>query len=55
MKKIFKYFLLVLFGVNCIASVILENYDAACGWACAFMCELEVKHLRAKVDKQNNG
>jgi hypothetical protein len=55
MRTILKYVLLTLFGVNCVMSFIAKNYDSGFGWACAFMCEVELLSLRKKVREQNNG
>lgn len=49
MKKILKYLLITLFGVNCVMSFFNKNYDSMFGWACAFMCEVELLQLRKKI------
>jgi uncharacterized membrane protein len=48
-KKILKYLLLTLFGVNCIMSFFNKNYDSMFGWACAFVCEAEILSLKQKL------
>lgn len=40
--KIYEKTLLILFGFNCIASLFLNNWNAALGWGSAFMLQLRV-------------
>jgi len=55
MRTILKYLLLTLFGVNCVMSFIAKNHDSGFGWACAFMCEVELLSLRKKMKERTNG
>jgi hypothetical protein len=34
-------------------SFFAKNYDSMFGWACAFMCEVEVLGLRQKLKEKN--
>lgn len=40
--KNYEKLLLVLFGVNCVATTVTGNWIATLGWACAFMVQLRI-------------
>jgi hypothetical protein len=40
--KNYEKLLLVLFGINCLTTIFLDNWAAVLGWGCAFMVQLRV-------------